>query len=579
MTNCEQSLKIAGITALLGLATAASDATPRDVDYLRQIKPLLAEKCAACHGALKQNAGLRLDVGRFILKGSDEGPVVESGSPHASRLIERVSSDDVALRMPPHGEGEPLDAQQVALLSAWIEGGAPVPDDEPIPADPRDHWAFQTPQRPPVPDVDDSEISNPIDAFIVTQQRRLGVAPVGRADSSTLWRRAYFDLVGLPPAIEAQHSFANDGLTHAWEKLVDDLLASPHYGERWARHWMDVWRYSDWDGYQEELRSSQRHIWRWRDWIIQSLNADKGYDRMIVEMLAGDELAPGNFEILPATGFLARNYHNSNRDIWLTATVEHASKAFLGITLSCARCHDHKYDPIPQQEYYRFRAIFEPHHVRTEHIPGEPDLLRDGLPVALDADPDAATFVYLRGDEKLPLKDSPVDPSVPEALGGALEIEPVVLPVESYFPALRPFVREQQLAAAHKQLANAQTALADAEAEAFARQQSTGDDAASNADIVLLRHNRDVARASALSLEARQAADCAKHCRGGEAPDQADIEALSQKAAEAERRYEVAVASRDVYEKQACTIQCRGSQRNRARQPKSNDRCRAVTAR
>ena len=132
---------------------------------------------------------------------------------------------------------------------------------------------------------------------------------------------------------------------------------------------MDIWRYSDWDGYKQELRGSQRHIWRWRDWIVNSLNADKPYDQMIVEMLAADETAPINSDILAATGFLARNFHVSNRNIWLDATVEHTAKAFLGMTLNCARCHDHKYDPIPQQAYYEFRAIFEPHQIRTDRIP------------------------------------------------------------------------------------------------------------------------------------------------------------------------------------------------------------------
>ncbi|MCH7780659.1 MAG: DUF1549 domain-containing protein, partial [Acidobacteria bacterium] len=142
---------------------------------------------------------------------------------------------------------------------------------------------------------------------------------------------------------------------------VDRLLGSPHYGERWGRHWMDVWRYSDWYGYRKELRNSARHIWRWRDWIIESLNDDAPYDQMLRDMLAADEIAPGDADRLRATGFLARNYYKFNRNTWLDATIEHTGKAFLGLTLNCARCHDHMYDPIAQSDYYRFRAIFEPH--------------------------------------------------------------------------------------------------------------------------------------------------------------------------------------------------------------------------
>ncbi|MCH7727916.1 MAG: DUF1553 domain-containing protein, partial [Planctomycetes bacterium] len=224
-----------------------------------------------------------------------------------------------------------------------------------------------------------------------------------------------------------------------------------HYGERWGRHWMDVWRYSDWDGYKAQLRGSQRHIWRWRDWIVKSLNDDKGYDRMIVEMLAGDEIAPDDSSVIPATGFLARNFHKSNRNMWLDATVEHTAKAFLGMTLNCARCHDHKFDPLPQTAYYQFRAIFEPHNVRTDRIAGQADLMKDGVPRAFDADLEAKTFLYVRGNDKHPDKDNPMTPAVPSVLGGTFKIEPVKLSIDSYYPALKDFIIKEQLAAARKQ--------------------------------------------------------------------------------------------------------------------------------
>src|SRR5439155_7302742 len=158
---------------------------------------------------------------------------------------------------------------------------------------------------------------------------------------------------------EGMHRFLTDALPDAYERMVDNLLERPEYGQRWGRHWMDIWRYSDRAGFKQEVRESQRHIWRWRDWIIESLNADKGYDRMVLEMLAGDELAPGDQDVLRATGFLVRNRHASNRNIWLDAAVEHTAKACLGLTINCARCHDHKYDPIRQIDYYKMRAIFE----------------------------------------------------------------------------------------------------------------------------------------------------------------------------------------------------------------------------
>lgn len=533
---------------LLVMGLAAVTRAADGVDYLRDIKPLLAEKCNSCHGALEQEAGLRLDAGSFILSGGDEGAAVVPGDATASLLIERVASDDADERMPPDGEGEPLDEAQIALLTVWINEGAATPEDEEIPVDPREHWAYQPPVRPPLPEVDGALSSNPIDVLLAREQQQLGLKPIEPADEMTLLRRLYFDLIGLPPTRDQQQAFAANESPDAWREQVDALLASPHYGERWARHWMDVWRYSDWDGYKQEIRGSQRHIWRWRDWIVRSLNDDKGYDRMIVEMLAGDEVAPGDADVLPATGFLGRNFHNSNRDMWLDATVEHTSKALLGLTLNCARCHEHKYDPIPQQAYYRFRAIFEPHNVRTEQLPGVPNVKQDGISLAFDADPDVATFVYLQGNEKHPDKDNPVSPAVPDVLGGQLDIQPVSLPVETYFPALRRFAMEQQLAAADQQLAAAQRALADATAKAASGEPSTGDEP--SPDVTLLEHKRNTARVKVRSIEARQAADRAKFLADNDDNDAAKVDELSLEAARAERRHNVAAASLAVYEQE-----------------------------
>ncbi len=419
----------------------AANAIPADeVDYAKDIKPLLAEKCGSCHGPLKQESGLRLDAGQLILQGSLDHRIVEPGNPDTSLMIERVSSSDPDAQMPPPGDGEPLSQQQIALLQQWIENGAAFPADEAVLEDPSQHWAYQIPRKTAPPTVAGSPDIHPIDAFVRAQQLQAGLQPLEQADRYTLLRRIYFDLIGLPPSREAINEFIANDSDRAIEQTIDQLLENPHFGERWGRHWMDVWRYSDWDGYKNELRGSQRHIWHWRDWIVRSLNDDKPYDRMILEMLAGDELAPTDPEALAATGYLARNYHKSNRNIWLDATVEHTAKAFLAMTLNCARCHDHKYDPISQQAYYEFRAIFEPHQVRTDRIPGQPDSALDGIPRAYDAELAAKTFLYLAGDEKRPDKDRAIIPGVPPIVGGELEVRPIRHPAESYQPQLRDFV-------------------------------------------------------------------------------------------------------------------------------------------
>lgn len=441
-------------SALLNLAPAA------DVEYARDIRPLLSHKCGACHGALRQEAGLRLDAGSLIYAGGDSGEVIDLDQPAASLLLQRVAADDPADRMPPEGEGEPLEAAQIELLTRWIESGAAYPADEAIPADPAEHWAYRPVQRPDVPEVADPTWSqNPIDAFIAAQHAAHGITPVEVADRRTLLRRVYLDLIGLPPTREEQAAFLADDSPDAYERVVERLLESDLHAERWARHWMDVWRYSDWDGFGKELRGSQRHLWRWRDWIVESLAADKPYDRMVREMLAADELAPTDEDALRATGFLARQHYKLNRDLWLDNTVEHTFKAFLGMTLNCAKCHDHKYDPLPQTDYYAARAIFEPYQVRIDRIPGEADIEQNGLTRAYDADATAATYLYIRGNEKQPDKEQPIAASVPEVLGRALNVSARPLPWESWAPALRPHVIEESLAASRTGIEKARSAV------------------------------------------------------------------------------------------------------------------------
>ncbi len=518
--------------------------TAQTVDYARDIQPLLAEKCAACHGALRQEAGLRLDHGQLLRQGGDSGSVIAEQSPSQSELLLRVSSDDASLRMPPEGQGEPLDVEQIALLSAWLMQGAPSPENELIPAPPEAHWAWQVPVQAKLPDVDDPDWSlHPIDRFIMAKLAENGLQPVPLADPQTRLRRLYFDAVGLPPTLEEQRAFLNDlstddSSTAVWSQWVDRLLRNPAHGERWARHWMDVWRYSDWDGYKQELRSSQRHIWRWRDWIVQSLNADKGYDRMLVEMLAGDEIAPLDSDVLRATGFLARNYHKSNRDIWLDATVEHTAKAFLGLTVACARCHDHKYDPLSQQEYYAFRAIFEPHQVRTERLAGQADLLKDGLARTFDATLDAPTYVYLAGNEKTPDREHPIPPAVPQVIPVPFEVTPVDLPPQAIFPALAQFIRDEDFATAEKKVAESQKSLVSLAPEANAL------------DHILAEQKVVTLQAEFASLRARWSADVARYGAQSDSESQQSIDSLSTAAVSAEHQAKIEKAKLTTYEKE-----------------------------
>ncbi len=307
---------------------------------------------------------------------------------------------------------------------------------------------FETVQRPALPAVKNSAAHNPIDIYLAAAQEKQRLKPRPEAAPHVLVRRLYLDLIGLPPTPQEIQAYTSDHAPAAYEKLVERLLASPHYGERWGRHWMDIWRYSDWAGYGKEVRDSQPHIWRWRDWIIESLNADKPYDRMVEEMLAGDELAPTDPGTLRATGYLVRNWYKFNRDVWLDRTVEHTAKAFLGITLNCARCHDHFFDPLAQKEYYQFRAFFEPHDIRVDPVPGQLDTAKAGLVRVFDAKLDAKTYLYIRGEDINPDKKNPLPPAVPAALGGkALAIAEFKLPAVAIAPGRQEWLLDEMVRA------------------------------------------------------------------------------------------------------------------------------------
>ncbi len=407
-----------------------------------QVKTLLTAKCYPCHGALKQKAKLRLDTRDLMLKGE----VIVPGQAAKSLLIERVE-DMGEDRMPPPEDGEALKPAEIALLHRWIDAGANAPAGESVPLGPSEHWAFQAPLRTPLP-------GNPIDVMLEARQATLGLKAQPAAQRSILLRRLYLDLIGLPPTLEQLDD------ARPWEPIVDELLASPQYGERWARHWMDIWRYSDWYGLGKEVRDSQKQLWRWRDWIVTSLNENKGYDKMVREMLAGDEIAPNDQKVIAATGFLARSYFKFNRTTWLDNTIEHTGKAFMGLTLNCAKCHAHKYDPIGHLDYYKFRAIFEPYQVRVDVMPGQLDLAKNGMTRVYDGNLGAATYLHRRGEESKADKSRKISAGPPSFLASTWEPpRPVELPLEAWRPDMQKFAQEGFLAQALAKITAAEAHL------------------------------------------------------------------------------------------------------------------------
>ena len=453
-----QLLKTLAFVWISGLACCGL--VSADDIYFDRVKPVLQARCYACHGALKQEGGLRLDAVDFILTGSDSGEIVTSGEPQNSLVMERITAEDETLRMPP--EGAALSADEIGAVSAWIERGLPVPRTDTPEASPLEHWAYQ-PIKSPVMEAavsHDAQPENPIDVILAAHHRRQSLQAMPLVDRRRLARRVYLDLLGVPPSLSEIDRFVDDQRPDAYGILVDTLLQRPEYGQRWGRHWMDIWRYSDWYGLGDQLRDSQKHLWHWRDWIIESLNSDKPYDEMIVAMLAGDELAPRDPQTIRATGFLARNYYLFNRTTWLDNTIEHTAKAFLGLTFNCAKCHDHKYDPLTQQDYYALRAILEPHQVRLDAVPGETDLEVNSYPRAFDAHPQVQTYLHVRGNEKDPDLEHPIQPAVPTFLSHLpFVVETVDLPWQAFRPELREFARRDRLAEAGELLTAARLQL------------------------------------------------------------------------------------------------------------------------
>ena len=375
-------MSVRAFVALWPLATGllfASQAPAADgaaVDFADQIRPILENSCVACHGGDMQESGLRLDAAALILKGGDRGPAVVPGKSEESLLYQVLVGKGDAARMP--ADGDPLPADEIALIKQWIDAGAPVPQgEEPVAGEAMgsDHWAFRAVRRPAVPAVRNGEwVRNPIDAFVLARLESEGLGPSPEADRNTLIRRLSLDLRGLPPTPEELREFLEDDAPGAYERLVERMLASPHYGERWGRHWLDVARYADSNGFTID---SPRPIWKYRDWVIDALNRDLPFDRFVVEQLAGDLLPDRTTEQLVATGFHRNTLINEEggtdpeqfRNEAVVDRVNTTGTAFLGLTVGCAQCHQHKYDPISQREYYELFAIFNTCDEPTIDVP------------------------------------------------------------------------------------------------------------------------------------------------------------------------------------------------------------------
>lgn len=337
---------------------AAADEGPVGIDYSLDVRPLLAERCFVCHGPDEgsRQAGLRLDRRESALAPADSGlAALVPGDPDKSQLLLRVASSHADLRMPPPESGPALLPQEVEVLRRWIAAGAPYAD----------HWSFRPVVRPPLPDVRNVAWPNTaIDRFVLVQLERAGVSPSPPAAPEALVRRLYFDLLGLPPTPDEARSLAADESPDAYERLVDRLLASPHFGERFGRHWLDLAHYADSDGYLGD--ALRQNAWRYREWVISAINSDLPLDEFIVQQLAGDLLPEARIAERTATGFLRNTLRNTEAGVDLEEyrlkeivdRVSTVGTAWLGLSLGCAECHSHKYDPISHREFYELFSFF-----------------------------------------------------------------------------------------------------------------------------------------------------------------------------------------------------------------------------
>jgi mono/diheme cytochrome c family protein len=362
---CGANLLLLGASACWAMDDPEDSTLPppatRKVDFVKDVQPIFSKRCFECHGPQTQKSGLRLDRKEKALAGGDSGPPFEAGKSEESLLIEYVAGLDPDTVMPP--KGDRLTPEEVGLLRAWIDQGA----DWPASADMAilNHWSFLPIHRPEVPAVQNSTwVRNPIDAFVLSKLESLKVEPSPEADRTTLIRRLSLDLLGLPPTPAEVARFVADTSPSAYERLVDRLLASPHFGERWGRHWLDLARYADSDGYEGD--APRPNAWRYRDWVIDAINRDMPFDSFTIEQLAGDLLPDATLEQKTATGFHRNTLTNKEggvdpEEFRVAAVVDRVNTTgtvWLGLTVGCAQCHTHKYDPLLHSDYYGLFAFF-----------------------------------------------------------------------------------------------------------------------------------------------------------------------------------------------------------------------------
>jgi len=372
---CLAGVGVALLGAGVGGGEVGKESDPTATEFFEsRVRPLLVDRCLKCHGTDKQSAGLRLDSREAILSGGDTGPAIVPGKSSESLLIQAVAHTHAEIKMPPKGR---LNQTEIANLRRWVDLGAPwghgVTSGKPV-ARSAAHWAFQPPRALAPPTVRDPRWARtPIDAFVLARLEAAGLTPSPQADRRTLIRRASIDLLGLPPTAEEIEAFEADPAADAYERLIDRLLASPHYGERWGRHWLDVARYADTKGYVFTQDRRYPYAYTYRDYIVSAFNRDVSYQQMILDQLAADREQPADSPALAAMGFLTvgRRFLLDQNEI-IDDRIDVVSRGLLGLTVTCARCHDHKFDPIPSEDYYSLYGVFA-----SSTEPGELPLIRD----------------------------------------------------------------------------------------------------------------------------------------------------------------------------------------------------------
>ncbi|QDV36788.1 PSD1 and planctomycete cytochrome C domain-containing protein [Tautonia plasticadhaerens] len=379
----------------------------RSVDFLVDIKPILDARCVSCHGAERQKSGLRLDQKAGAMAGGDLGPAIEPGAGADSLLIHRVAGFEGESIMPP--TGAPLSPQEVGLLRGWIDQGATWSEAGAGGGSrrPSDHWAFRPIEPDPPPDVrDEGWVRSPIDRYVLARLESAGISPSREADRATLIRRLSLDLTGLPPSPEEVDAFEADDSPASYEAFVDRLLASPHFGERWGRHWLDLARYADSDGYEKDRPRPEAY--RFRDWVIAAINRDLPFDRFTIEQLAGDLLPDASPDRLTAAGFHRNTLTNTEggvdaEEFRVAAVIDRVNttgSVWLGLTVACAQCHTHKYDPITRREYYQLFAFFNSADEADRPIESGSSSVRDAGTEGDEPGPRIRTFVEQAGEDR-----------------------------------------------------------------------------------------------------------------------------------------------------------------------------------